>query len=164
MAAAREALGDVNGEVEVVAVEQRISDFGELVATADVVLDCTDNFATRHALNRACWKGGKPLVSGAAMRFDAQVTVFDFRRADSPCYSCLFPEEAQFEEVQCSTMGVLAPLTGVVGAMQAMEAIKLLTGVGEALAGRLMVIDAKSSEWRTMKVSKDPACTVCGKP
>jgi molybdopterin/thiamine biosynthesis adenylyltransferase len=164
VAAAREALNAVNGEVEVVAIEQRIADFGELVAAADVVLDCTDNFATRHALNRACWKARKPLVSGAAMRFDAQVTVFDFRRPDSPCYSCLFPEEAQFEEVQCSTMGVLAPLTGVVGAMQAMEAIKLLTGVGEALSGRLMVIDAKSSEWRTMKVSKDPACRVCGKP
>jgi molybdopterin/thiamine biosynthesis adenylyltransferase len=148
VAAAREALNDVNGEVEVVALEQRIADFGELVAGADVVLDCTDNFATRHALNRACWKARKPLVSGAAMRFDAQVTVFDFRRPDSPCYSCLFPEEAQFEEVQCSTMGVLAPLTGV----------------GEALSGRLMVIDAKSSEWRTMKVSKDPACRVCGKP
>ncbi len=139
-----------------------MSEFGALVASADVVLDCTDNFATRHALNRACCKNGKPLVSGAAMRFDAQVTVFDFRNGDSPCYSCVFPEEAQFEEVQCSTMGVLAPLTGVVGAMQAMEAIKLLTGVGEALSGRLMVIDAKSSEWRTMKVARDPSCVVCG--
>jgi adenylyltransferase/sulfurtransferase len=162
--AAREALRDVNGEVEVVALQQRLSEFGELVAKADMVLDCTDNFATRHALNRACFANRKPLVSGAAMRFDAQVTVFDFRNADSPCYSCLFPEEAQFEEVQCSTMGVLAPLTGVVGAMQAMEAIKLLTGVGETLSGRLMVIDAKGSEWRTMKVSRDPSCVVCGKP
>jgi molybdopterin/thiamine biosynthesis adenylyltransferase len=162
VAAAREALGDVNGEVEVLAVEQRISEFGELVARADVVLDCTDNFATRHALNRACHESRKPLVSGAAMRFDAQVTVFDLRKPGSPCYSCLFPEEAQFEEVQCSTMGVLAPLTGVVGAMQAMETIKLLTGVGEALSGRLMVIDAKSSEWRTMKVARDTSCVVCG--
>jgi molybdopterin-synthase adenylyltransferase len=159
--AARKALREVNAEVELVAVQERISEFGELVAKADVVLDCTDNFVTRHALNRACFRHRRPLVSGAAMRFDAQVTVFDFRSAASPCYACLFPEEAQFEEVQCSTMGVLAPLTGVVGAMQAMEAIKLVTGVGQPLAGRLMIIDAKTSEWRTVKVSKDPSCAVC---
>jgi molybdopterin/thiamine biosynthesis adenylyltransferase len=96
------------------------------------------------------------------MRFDAQVMVFDLARPGSPCYSCLFPEEGEFEEVQCSTMGVLAPLTGVVGAMQAMEAIKLLAGVGAPLSARLMVIDAKTSEWRTIKVARDPACTVCG--
>jgi molybdopterin/thiamine biosynthesis adenylyltransferase len=96
------------------------------------------------------------------MRFDAQVMVFDLSRADSPCYSCLFAEEGEFEEVQCSTMGVLAPLTGVVGAMQAMEAIKLIVGIGEPIAGRLMVIDAKSGDWRAMKVPKDPACRVCG--
>ena len=128
------------------------------------MLDCTDNFATRHALNRACVSRKKPLVSGAALRFDAQVMVFDLSKPQSPCYSCLFPEEGEFEEAQCSTMGVLAPLTGVVGAMQAMEAIKLLAGVGEPLSSRLMVIDAKTSEWRTMKVARDPACTVCGNP
>lgn len=144
------------------ALQKRLSEFGDLVAQADVVLDCSDNFATRHALNRACVLGRKPLVSGAAMRFDAQVMVFDLARPGSPCYSCLFPEEGEFEEVQCSTMGVLAPLTGVVGAMQAMEAIKLLAGVGAPLSARLMVIDAKTSEWRTIKVARDPACTVCG--
>jgi molybdopterin-synthase adenylyltransferase len=164
VAAARRALIAANPDVDVVALEKRLTEFGELVAQADVVLDCSDNFATRHALNRACVLKKKPLVAGAAMRFDAQLMVFDLSRTDSPCYSCLFPEDAQFDEEQCSTMGVLAPLTGVVGAMQAMEAIKLLTGIGEPLSARLMVIDAKTSEWRTVKVAKDPSCTVCRKP
>jgi adenylyltransferase/sulfurtransferase len=161
--AARRALQQVNPEVAVVALQKRVSEFDEWVAEADVVLDCSDNFATRHALNSACVRYRKSLVSGAAMRFDAQVMVFDLSQPGSPCYSCLFPEEGEFEEVQCSTMGVLAPLTGVVGAMQAMEAIKLLAGIGEPLSGRLMVIDAKASEWRTMKVAKDPSCAVCSK-
>jgi adenylyltransferase/sulfurtransferase len=161
--AARKALREVNPDVAVVPLQKRVSEFGDLVRQADIVLDCSDNFATRHALNRACVAHRKPLVSGAAMRFDAQLMVFDLSQPDSPCYSCLFPEAGEFEEVQCSTMGVLAPLTGVVGAMQAMEAIKLLAGIGEPLSGRLMVIDAKSAEWRTMKVVKDPSCTVCSK-
>ena len=105
----------------------------------------------------------KPLVSGAAMRFDGQVAVFDLTKENSPCYACLFPEDAQVEEVQCSVMGVFAPLTGVVGALQAMEAIKLLAGVGEPLGARLQIFDAKSTQWRSIKVAKDPACTVCGK-
>jgi adenylyltransferase/sulfurtransferase len=160
--AAKDTLERVNPEVSVVALQQRVSEFGELVGKHDVVLDCTDNFATRHALNRACVVKRKPLVSGAAMRFDAQLMVFDLSREGSPCYSCLFPEEGEFEEVQCSTMGVLAPLTGVVGAMQAMEAIKLLVGIGAPPAARLLVIDAKNGDWRSVKVAKDPACAVCG--
>jgi adenylyltransferase/sulfurtransferase len=132
-----------------------------LVASADVVLDCSDNFATRHAVNRACVKQRKPLVSGAAIRFDAQLMIFDLRQADSPCYACLFPQDGEVEEAQCSTMGVFAPLTGVIGAMQAMEAIKLLAGVGEP-NGRQQVFDAKSTEWRSVTVKKDPACKVCG--
>ena len=164
VSAARKALHEVNPEVDVLALQERFSEFGDLVAQAHVVLDCSDNFATRHALNRACVSQRKPLVSGAAMRFDAQVMVFDLAQPRSPCYACLFPEEGEFEEVQCSTMGVLAPLTGVVGALQAMEAMKLLTGAGQTLAGRLLVIDAKTSEWRTVKVAKDPACRVCGRP
>jgi molybdopterin-synthase adenylyltransferase len=131
-----------------------------LIQKTDVVLDCSDNFATRHAVNRACVKHRKPLVSGAAIRFDAQLMVFDLRRADSPCYACLFPEDGEIEEVQCSTMGVFAPLTGVIGAMQAMEAIKLLAGVGEP-SSRLQVFDAKSADWRSVKVKKDSACGVC---
>jgi adenylyltransferase/sulfurtransferase len=133
----------------------------KLVAEVDVVLDCSDNFPTRHALNRACVKHRKPLVSGAAIRFDAQLMVFDLRNADAPCYACLFPEDGEVEEVQCSVMGVFAPLTGVIGAMQAMEAIKLLAEVGESLNGRLMMFDAKFTEWRSVRVKKDPACPVC---
>jgi adenylyltransferase/sulfurtransferase len=102
------------------------------------------------------------LVSGAAIRFDAQLMVFDLRKKDAPCYACLFPEDAQVEEVQCSQMGVLAPLTGMVGSIQAMEAIKLIVGTGESLSGRLLLIDAKTADWRTVKVSKDPACRACG--
>ena len=135
----------------------------ELVAAADVVLDCSDNFATRHALNRACVQLKKPLVSGAAIRFDAQVAVFDLRKPDAPCYACLYPEDGEIEEVQCSTMGVFAPLTGVAGSLQAMEAVKLLTSAGETLSGRLLLLDAKCSEWRTVRVKKDPACAVCAK-
>ena len=156
-------LRSTNPDVEVVPIPARVKaeQLDELAAQSDVVLDCSDNFATRHAVNRACVRHKKPLVSGAAIRFDAQVMVFDQREKDAPCYSCLFPEDAQVEEVQCSQMGVLAPLTGMVGSIQAMEAIKLIVGAGESLSGRLLLIDAKSAEWRTVKVSKDPACRVC---
>ena len=139
----------------------RLPDLQSLLADVDVVLDCSDNFATRHALNRACVVGHKPLVSGAAIRFDAQVAVFDLRKPDAPCYACLFPEDGEIEEVQCSTMGVFAPLTGVVGALQAAEAAKLLIGAGETLNGRLLQLDAKQSEWRTVRVKRDPACQAC---
>ena len=161
--AARAALNAVNPDVTIVAVHKRLEDFSA-VSSADVVLDCTDNFATRHAINRACVKHRKPLVAGAAIRFDAQLMVFDLSKTDSPCYSCVFPEDAQVEEVACSTMGVFAPLTGVIGAMQAMEALKLLAGIGTSLNGKLQVFDAKNAEWRTVRVKKDPACKVCGKP
>jgi len=154
----------VNPDVEVTPIPARAGadELDSLAQQCDVMLDCSDNFATRHAVNRACVKHRKPLVSGAAIRFDAQVMVFDRRQPDAPCYSCLFPEDAQVEEVQCSQMGVLAPLTGMVGSIQAMEAIKLIVGAGESLSGRLLLIDAKAAEWRTVKVAKDPACRVCG--
>jgi len=159
---ARAALGALNPEVSITTLQKKLDQNAllDVVGKVDVVLDCSDNFATRHAVNRACVKHRKPLVSGAAIRFDAQLMVFDLRKADSPCYACLFPEDGEIEEVQCSTMGVFAPLTGVIGAMQAMEAIKLLVGVGESLA-RLQVFDAKSADWRSMKVRKDPRCVVC---
>ena len=160
--AARSALHSVNPDVTIVAVHKRLEDFSA-VAGADVILDCTDNFATRHAINRACVQHRKPLVSGAAIRFDAQLMVFDLRKPASACYACLFPEDAQVEEVQCATMGVFAPLTGVIGAMQAMEALKLVAGIGESLDGRLLILDARTAEWRTVRVKKDPACAVCGK-
>jgi molybdopterin/thiamine biosynthesis adenylyltransferase len=131
------------------------------VPRASVVLDCSDNFATRHAVNRACVRHARPLVAGAAIRFDAQLMVFDRRASDAPCYACLFPEEGEVEEVQCSVMGVLAPMVGAIGALQAMEALKLVAGIGEA-SGRLLLLDAKTSEWRSVRIRRDPACAVCG--
>jgi adenylyltransferase/sulfurtransferase len=159
--AARAALNAVNPDVEIVALHQRVKDFSGLVKDVDIVLDCSDNFATRHALNRACVTARKPLVAGAAIRFDAQLMVFDLREKTSPCYSCLFPEDAQVEEVQCSVMGVFAPLTGTIGALQAMEAIKLLARVGEPASAKLQIFDALRADWRTVRVAKDPACAVC---
>ena len=132
-----------------------------LVKQADVVLDCSDNFATRHAINRACVKHGKPLVSGAAMRFDGQIAVYDARRADSPCYACVFPQTEQAPEANCATMGVFAPLVGVVGAVQAAEALKLLCGVGEPLTGRLLMLDGKRMQWSEMALSRNLSCRVC---
>lgn len=163
VAAAHAALSALNPDVEIVPLAQRLDEknLAPLILASDIVLDCSDNFATRHALNRACVKLKKPLVSGAAIRFDAQVAVFDLRKPDAPCYACLYPEDGEVEEVQCSTMGVFAPLTGVVGSLQAMEAVKLLTGAGETLNGRLLLLDAKQSEWRTVRVKKDPTCQAC---
>ena len=161
--AAASTLRATNPDVEVVPISARVKaeQLDELAAQSDLVLDCSDNFATRHAVNRACVKHARPLVSGAAIRFDAQLMVFDLRQKTSPCYACLFPEDAEVEEVQCSTMGVFAPLTGAIGAMQAAEAIKLVAGVGASLNGKLQVYDALNAEWRTVKVAKDPACNVC---
>jgi len=163
--AARSVLRAINPDVDIVPLVARVAaaELDELARDADIVLDCSDNFATRHAVNRACVLHKKPLVSGAAIRFDAQLMVFDLRRGDAPCYACLFPEDAQVEEVQCSQMGVFAPLTGMVGAIQAMEAIKLIADIGGSLSGRLLLIDAAAADWRTLKVSKDPACAVCSK-
>jgi len=161
---AAKTLAAVNPEVEVVTLAKRVdaAEAERLVAGADVVLDCSDNFATRHALNRACVKFSRPLVSGAAIRFDGQLMVFDLRKKEAPCYACLFPEEGEVEEVQCSTMGVLAPLTGTIGALQALEAVKLLAEAGETPLGQLTLFDAKASELRSVKVRKDPNCAVCG--
>ena len=134
----------------------------QLVASANVVLDCSDNYATRHAINAACVRQGVPLVAGAAIRFDGQITVVDPRSSASPCYACLFDPAAQFEEVQCATMGVFAPLVGVMGAMQAAEALKLLSGAGPSLAGRLLMLDARTMEWSSLQVPRNPHCSVCG--
>ncbi len=164
VAAARARLAAINPEVAVVAVPLRVgpSELVALVDRADVVLDCSDNFATRHAINRACVRGRKPLVSGAAVRFDGQLGVFDPRDPSSPCYHCLFGEGDEAEDVRCATMGVFAPLVGIVGSTQAAEALKLLAGVGESLAGRLLLIDALAMQWRELRVPRDPACPVCG--
>lgn len=161
----KQALAAVNPAVNVVPVQKRLAgpELEALVATADIVLDCTDNFATRHAINRACVAHRKPLVSGAAVRFDGQISVYDLRRDDAPCYHCLFPEAEDVEEIRCAVMGVFAPLTGIVGTMQAAEALKLAAGIGESLTGRLLLLDALSMEWRNVRFRRDPDCAVCGK-
>ncbi|MDI6749848.1 MAG: molybdopterin-synthase adenylyltransferase MoeB [Rhodocyclaceae bacterium] len=156
-------LAEINPGCRVIPLQERLAGarLEEEVAAADVVLDCSDNFATRHAANRACVKYRKPLVSGAAIRFDGQIAVFDTRRDDAPCYHCLFPEAEEVEEVRCAVMGVFAPITGIVGAMQAAEALKLVIGCGEPLAGRLLLLDGLAMEWRSIAVPRDPACAVC---
>ena len=161
--AAARRIAAVNPGVTLVPLAQRVGDeaLARLVAESDVVLDCTDNFATRHAINRACVRARVPLVSGAAIRFDGQIAVFDTRRDDGPCYHCLFGEGEELEETRCATMGVFAPLVAIVGAMQAAEALKLIAGVGETLAGRLLLVDALSMQWREVRVPRDPACPVC---
>jgi adenylyltransferase/sulfurtransferase len=161
---AKRTLSELNPEIDIVALEARLDPQALMnrVADCSVVLDCSDNFATRHAVNRACVAHRVPLVSGAAIRFDGQISVFDLRSADSPCYACLFSEDAQSEEMRCAVMGVFAPLTGFVGATQAAETIKLLSGAGRTLSGRLLILDALDMEWRSMRLKRDPACTVCG--
>jgi molybdopterin-synthase adenylyltransferase len=162
---AKAALRAVNPEVEVVPLALRLAGAAleRAVGAADVVLDCSDNFETRHAVNRACVRHRRPLVSGAAIRFDGQLAVFDPRRPDAPCYACLFPEDSEAEELRCAVMGVLAPLTGTIGAMQAIEAMKLIAGIGEPLAGRLLLFDALHAESRTVRIARDPHCAVCGR-
>ncbi len=155
---------EMNPDIEINAVNLRLAGdaLDAAVARADVVLDCCDNFPTRHAVNRACVRHRKPLVSGAAVRFDGQIAVFDLQDDAAPCYACLFPEHAQDAEMRCSEFGVFAPLVGVVGSIQAMEALKLLIGAGDSLSGRLLLHDALSAEWRTLRLKKDPGCEVCG--
>ncbi|MDB5845459.1 MAG: UBA/THIF-type binding protein [Polaromonas sp.] len=159
-----QAVAALNPEVEVVPEVQRAGDalLDHLVPQADLVLDCTDNFTTRHAINRACVRHRKPLVSGAAIRFDGQLMVFDSRLPASPCYACLFPESDLPEEAHCATMGVFAPLVGIVGTMQAAEALKLLCGIGQPLTGRLLMLDGRSMEWHQMTLVRNMGCTVCG--
>ena len=132
------------------------------VPPADVVIDCTDNFATRHRVNAACVRHGRPLVSGAAIGFDGQISVYDSRGRTQPCYACLFPPESGFEDAACSTMGVFAPLVGIVGSLQAAEALKLLAGVGEPLAGRLLMLDGRRMQFSEIAMHRDATCSVCG--
>jgi molybdopterin/thiamine biosynthesis adenylyltransferase len=160
---ARDAIGAINPDVLVrpLVLKADAQALDELVPGADIVIDCCDNFATRQLVNRSCFRHGKPLVSGAAIRFDGQISVFDPRRADSPCYACVFPPDEGFEETRCATMGVFAPLVGIIGAMQASEALRLLAGVGNSLTGRLQMLDARVMEWSEMRLRRDPACPVC---
>lgn len=158
------AIGAINPEVQVTPIAARADAamLDALVAQADVVLDCCDNFATRHAINAACVKHRKPLVSGAAIRFDGQVCVYDPRDTTSPCYACVFPPDTTFEETRCATMGVFAPLVGIIGSMQASEALKLLSGAGRPLTGRLLMLDGRAMEFTEVRIGRQASCTVCG--
>lgn len=161
---ARQTLQAINPDIEIVTLQEKVSGqrLQELVQNASIVLDCCDNFSTRHAVNQACVEFGVPLVSGAAISFDGQISVFDSRDTSSPCYACLFPPDQQFEEVQCATMGVFAPLVGIIGSMQAAEALKVMMGIGKPLLGRLLLLDVQTMEWTQIRVARNLACAVCG--
>jgi molybdopterin-synthase adenylyltransferase len=160
---AREGVAAINPEVLVKPVVARADAqlLDELVPLAGVVIDCCDNFKTRHAINAACVRHRKPLVSGAAIRMDGQLSVFDTRDAQSPCYACVFPPSDDLEETRCATMGVFAPLVGIIGAMQAAEALKILAPTGEPLAGRLQMLDGRSMSWSEVRVPRNLQCEVC---
>jgi len=161
---ARYSVHAINAEVQIDAVTQRADAawLDSAVRGADVVIDCSDNFSTRQAVNAACVAHRKPLVSGAAIGFDGQVSVYDRRQDGAPCYACVFPPAATFEEARCATMGVFAPLVGIIGAVQAAEALKLLMGVGSSLAGRLQMLDARCMEWTEIRMARQDDCLVCG--
>ena len=160
---AKRTLNAINPDTVIHIVQDKSTEdtFEKLIAAADVVLDCSDNFATRYALNRLCFKLKKPLVSGAAIGFEGQVTVFDFRHQASPCYHCLFPDDGSETEMRCSENGVFSPLVGMIGTTQAAEAMKLLMEIGQSLEGRLLLLDALNMEWRTIKLGRDHQCAVC---
>jgi molybdopterin/thiamine biosynthesis adenylyltransferase len=159
----KRTLHDLNPLVQVNALQIRADaeSLDALVQAADVVLDCCDNFKTRQAVNAACVRHGKPLVSGAAIQFDGQISVYDTRDATAPCYACTFPPDVTFEEVRCSTMGVFAPLVGIIGSMQAAEALKLASGAGRSLNGRLLMLDGRGMEWNEIRLPRNPVCPVC---
>ena len=161
---AMKKVANINTDVQVIPILQRADAvrLDSLVKDADVVIDCCDNFATRHAINAACVKHRKPLVSGAAIRFDGQITVFDSRSDASPCYACIFPPDASLEETRCATMGVFAPLVGIIGSMQAAEALKLISGAGTSLTGRLQMLDGRDMSWNEVRFKRDATCSVCG--
>jgi molybdopterin/thiamine biosynthesis adenylyltransferase len=163
VASLQAAIQAINPEVQVSGYSQKADSalLAHCIPNVDVVLDCTDNFETRQLLNRSCAQHAKPLVSGSALRFDGQVAVYDTRQAESPCYACVFPANQSFEEERCATMGVLAPLVGVIGSMQATEALKLLSGMGSSLQGKLMMFNAQYMEWQTMSTARNLKCSVC---
>ncbi len=161
---ARQALLAINPELQITTLAERADAqrLDTLAADADVVLDCSDNFATRQALNAACVRHGIPLVSGAAIRFDGQLAVYDPRQDNSPCYACVFPPDTAFEETRCATMGVFAPLVGIIGSMQAAEALKLISGAGAPAVGRLLMLDGRDMTWSDIRLPRNPQCPICG--
>ncbi|WP_292779163.1 molybdopterin-synthase adenylyltransferase MoeB [Methylophilus sp. UBA6697] len=160
---AQATIASLNPEVKVNIETTRLNDdaLAARVVEADVVIDCSDNFATRYLLNQLCFTHKTPLVSGAAIRFEGQLSVFDFRHDESPCYHCLYPDVGDDQALRCADNGVFAPLVGMIGTAQAAEAIKILLNIGQTMQGRLLLLDALSAEWRTIRLKKDPSCTVC---
>ncbi len=156
-------LQQLNPEVQVIPVTSKADEdsMAEMVKQVDVVLDGSDNFATRYMLNRLCFRFNKPLVSGAAISFEGQISVFDFRKPNTPCYACLFPDDGSENSMRCADNGVFSPLVGIIGATQAAEAIKVLLGIGETLTGRLLLLDSLSMEWRSIHLKRDSKCAVC---
>jgi molybdopterin/thiamine biosynthesis adenylyltransferase len=163
VSSARASIFDINPETVCVEVPLRVApgQLDELVAEVDIVLDCSDNFATRYAINSACLVHKKPLVSGAAILFSGQAAVFDFRISSAACYNCLFPEDSESEELRCATTGVFAPLTGMIGTIQAAETLKLLAGISAGLGGKLLTVDALDMTIKQSTFQKDTGCTVC---
>ena len=161
---AQATIGRLNPEVNVHVETLRLNAeaLAGRVAAADVVIDCSDNFTTRYLLNQLCFHHKTPLISGAAIRFEGQLSVFDFRHDESPCYHCLYPDVGDDQELRCADNGVFAPLVGMIGTAQAAEAIKVLLNIGQTMQGRLLLLDALSAEWRTIRLKKDPSCMVCG--
>ncbi len=160
---AARSIAEINPDTDVDTIDHQLVDdeLLDTVGRCDVVLDATDNFEARYAINDACWRSGVPLVSGAAIRWEGQVAVFDPRSETSPCYRCLY-QEGDDEALNCAENGVAAPLVGIIGTCQAMEAIKLVTGIGEPLTGSVLYFDGKAMEWRKLGLSKDPQCLTCG--
>jgi len=164
VASGKSFLHKLNPEVEVEAIDTKADDclLDRLLSTVNIVLDCTDNFATRQMINRLCVKHQVPLVSGSALRFDGQISVFDPRNKTSPCYACIFSPAEQFEEVSCSSMGIFSPLVGIIGAMQAAQALQVLIGFGESLVGRMLLWNARNTQIDEIGISRNPECLVCG--
>ena len=165
---AKKTLAKINPEVDVVTLQEYVAEdqLRQLAAEVDIVIDASDNYVTRHNINKACVFNKKPLVSGAVIRFEGQVTVFDLRHDNSPCYHCLFPAQGDEndEDMHCATLGVFSPLVGIIGCMQAAEALKILLGIGESLNGRLILLDGLATKWRSINLIRDVACTVCRIP
>lgn len=159
---AKQALNELNPECEIVTLPEKLEGdaLREQIRLADVVLDCSDRFSTRFAINAACVAEKTPLVSGAAIQFGGQLAVFDPRESENPCYRCLY-DDSDDEAMRCAENGVISPLVGVIGTMQALEAVKLISGAGKTASGRLLIFDALNTQWRSMNLSKDPACPVC---
>lgn len=160
---AKSTLENINPEVKIFGIQEKldIKEMKKVAKEVDVIIDCSDNFLTRYSLNQIAYDLKKPLVSGAAIGFDGQVSVFDFRDKNTPCYQCLFPDSGEDEELRCSDHGVFSPLVGIIGCTQAAEAMKLILKVGNSLMGRLLILESKNMDWKTLKVPKDPHCTVC---